>query len=86
MIFHQVGQALGMALANLINIFNFPLYLLSGGVLAAWDQFAPSMMEEIQRRSYSFRHSQTRIEKAILGNEAGLIGAAALPFHTAGTR
>ena len=26
-------------LANLINIFNFPLYLLSGGALAAWDLF-----------------------------------------------
>ena len=86
MIFHHMGQALGIALATLINVFNFPLYLLSGGVLAAWDQFAPTMMEEVQKRSYSFRHSDTKVEKAILGNEAGLIGAAALPFHTAGTR
>jgi len=30
-IFRSVGEALGVALANLINIFNFPLYLLSGG-------------------------------------------------------
>ena len=32
-----MGEALGVALANLINIFNFPLYLLSGGPLPAWD-------------------------------------------------
>ena len=37
---------LGIAIANLINIFNFPLYLLSGGVVAGWDQFAPAMMDE----------------------------------------
>jgi predicted NBD/HSP70 family sugar kinase len=42
-IFLAMGQALGVALATLVNTFNFPLYLLSGGVLAAWDLFAPPM-------------------------------------------
>src|SRR5512146_847396 len=32
-----VGESLGVALANLVNAFNFPLYLLSGGMLGAWD-------------------------------------------------
>ena len=54
-IFIAVGQALGMALATLVNIFNFPLYLLSGGVLPAWDLFAPPMLEEVRRRSFAFR-------------------------------
>lgn len=82
-IFKCMGEALGIALANLINIFNFPLYLLSGGPLPAWDYFAPAMLEEVSRRSFTYRHSPTRIEKATLGNEAGLYGAAYLPFiHT----
>src|ERR1039458_1714936 len=50
-IFIVMGQALGVALATLVNAFNFPLYLLSGGVLAAWDLFAPPMLEEVRRRS-----------------------------------
>jgi glucokinase len=79
-IFRSMGEALGVALANLINIFNFPLYLLSGGPLPAWDFFAPAMLEEVSRRSFTYRHSPTRIEKATLGNEAGLYGAAYLPF------
>ena len=54
-IFIAMGQALGVALATLINIFNFPLYLLSGGVLPAWDLFAPPMLEEVRRRSFTFR-------------------------------
>jgi glucokinase len=79
-IFASMGQALGVALATLVNTFNFPLYLLSGGVLAAWDLFAPPMLEEARRRSFTFRTTATRIEKATLGNEAGLFGAACLPW------
>ncbi len=80
MIFHTMGVALGIAIGNLINIFNYPLYLLSGGVLPAWDLFAPSMMKEIEARSFTFRNAKTLVEKAILGNEAGLYGAAYLPL------
>lgn len=79
--FTTMGRALGIALANLINIFNFPLYLLSGGVLPAWDLFAPVMIEEIKWRSFTFTKTKPRIDKAILGNEAGLYGAAYLPFQ-----
>jgi glucokinase len=79
-IFERMGEALGTALASLINIFNFPLYLLSGGVLPAWEFFAPAMLKEIEKRSFTFRHTETRIEPATLGNAAGLYGAAYLPF------
>jgi glucokinase len=79
-IFTIMGEALGVTLAMLVNTFNFPLYLLSGGVLAAWDLFAPPMIEEVRRRSFTYRNTDTRIEKATLGNEAGLFGAACLPW------
>jgi glucokinase len=77
-IFWRMGQALGRGLALLINTFNFPLYLLSGGVLAAWDLFAPAMYDECRRRSLTFRQTDTRIDRAALGDEAGLYGAARL--------
>lgn len=81
-IFMSMGEALGVTLAMLVNTFNFPLYLLSGGVLGAWDLFAPAMLEETRRRSFTFRNTATRVEKAQLGNEAGLFGAAYLPWST----
>ncbi len=81
-IFRSMGEALGVALANLINIFNFPLYLLSGGPLPAWDYFAPAMIEEVARRSFTYRHAPTRIEKATLGNEAGLVRCGVSAVHT----
>lgn len=83
LVFESVGRTLGIALANLINIFNFPLYVLSGGPVAAWDLFEPSMFAEIRRRSLIFVRTGTRIEKAQLGADAGLIGAAYLPFQQA---
>lgn len=79
-IFALMGEALGTALAMLVNTFNFPLYLLSGGVLGAWDLFAPAMLEEVRFRSFTYRATTTRIEKAILGDEAGLYGAGYLPW------
>lgn len=81
LVFQRMGSALGIALASLVNVFNFPLYLLSGGVLGAWEFFAPAMTDELKSRSFVFRNSATRVEKAILGNEAGLFGAAYLPFQ-----
>jgi glucokinase len=77
-----MGEALGVALSNLINIFNFPLYLLSGGMLPAWEFFAPHMMRVIEQRSsiYRLSRNETRIAQATLGNEAGLYGAAYLPW------
>jgi glucokinase len=79
-IFVSMGEALGIALAMLINTFNFPLYLLSGGVIDAWDLFAPAMIEETRRRSFTYRAALPKIEKAKLGNQAGLFGAAYLPL------
>jgi glucokinase len=80
-VFQSMGEALGITLANLVNIFNFPLYLLSGGPLPAWEFFAPAMLAEVERRSLTYRIAPTRIERARLGNEAGLYGAAYLPFQ-----
>lgn len=54
---------------------------LGGGMLPWWEYFAPAMFGEVRRRSFTFRHSSTRIEAAALGAEAGLIGAACLPLQ-----
>ena len=77
----MVGEALGIAIATLVNTFNFPLYLLSGGPLPAWDLFAPEMLRVCAKRSYTYRATTPAIEKATLGNEAGLYGAAYLPWE-----
>ncbi len=82
-VFESVGRSLGIALASLVSLFNFPLYLLSGGPLPAWEFFAPAMFSELYRRSYTCKRTGTRVEKALLGADAGLFGAAYLPLQRA---
>jgi glucokinase len=79
-VFESMGLSLGTAMASFINLFNFPLYLLAGGVVDAWPLFAPAMLAEIERRSFTYRNSRTRVERARLGKDSGLYGAAYLPF------
>jgi glucokinase len=50
-IFHRFGVALGMLLADLINILNLDMFVIGGGVLSAWDAFAPFMFAELRQRS-----------------------------------
>ncbi len=81
-VWRVMGESLGLLLAILVNTFNFPLYLLSGGMLPAWDLFAPAMLRVVELRSATYRLTapHTRIAQATLGSEAGLYGAAYLPW------
>jgi glucokinase len=83
LVFESMGRSLGIAIASLVNLFNFPLYLLSGGPLPAWEFFAPAMFTEIRKRSFTFSRSGARVDKALLGADAGLFGAAYLPLQAA---
>jgi glucokinase len=93
-IFAETGRALGIGLAGLINILNLPLYVIGGGVVNSWDLFAPSMFEELERRSYVYALTApgrpasggmpgggTHVRPAKLGAEAGLLGACILPLY-----
>jgi len=93
-IYDQTGRALGVALAGLINILNLPLYVVGGGVAKSWDLLRPSLFDELERRSYVYALTApgrpacggmpgggTRVLPAMLGPEAGLLGACILPLH-----
>lgn len=90
-IYDKVGEALGIGLAGLVSTLNLPLYVIGGGVAAAWDLFAPAMFVELDRDSYIYRLSRpadpsvyetgkTNVFPAELGPDSGLLGAAMLPF------
>jgi glucokinase len=50
LIFRSVGRALGIALSDLVNALNLPMYVIGGGVSSAWDAFAPQVFEELRQR------------------------------------
>lgn len=85
-VFQTMGRSLGMALADLVNVFNFPLYVLAGAVIGAWEFFSPALLEEVERRSFVYRAGGTVIDRSVLGRDAGLYGAAYLPIADGGNR
>jgi glucokinase len=94
-IFHRFGQALGMMLADIVNVLNLGVYVIGGGVSSAWDAFGPAMFKELRERSTIYMATvpesesavpsaatpgKTIIARALLGSDAGLYGGARLPL------
>ena len=89
-IFDTVGWALGVVLSSLVDALNLSMYVIGGGVSSAWEAFSPALFRELSRRSIVFRASdpaesrpgkkKTVVTRALLGSDAGLIGAARLPL------
>ena len=72
-----VGRHLGVGIANYVNIFNPELVLIGGGISSAGELLLGPARDEYQRRV--LRATGTaRVVVASLGNDAGVLGAAAL--------
>jgi len=79
-IFQTVGRYLGVAMANVVNIFNPEMIVIGGGVSAAWDLFAPTAQAGVMKRAFPVPAQRCRIVRAECGDHAGLLGAARLVF------
>jgi glucokinase len=75
--FRKNGYYLGIGLGTIINLLNPESILIGGGVVSAGKYILRPAVEEARRRSHRVSFSCCRIRKASLGNDAGLIGAAA---------
>jgi glucokinase len=56
-IFVRFGEALGILLADLVNVLDLDMYVIGGGVVSAWDAFAPKMFAELRERSLVYAAS-----------------------------
>jgi glucokinase len=77
-ILEQVRRALAMATWTILHTFMPEMILLGGGIIDDhYPVLAPAAEEQI-RRATMVPTGATRVAKAQLGNEAGIVGAAAL--------
>ncbi len=73
---------LSTGIANMMNIFQPEVISIGGGVSNEGDTLFVPMMKQVYEENYAKRSKHhTRIEKATLGNDAGIIGAAALGMN-----
>jgi glucokinase len=73
-----IGRALGVGLANVVNIFCPQVVVIGGGVSAAGDLLLAPAREVMARRALAPGRDEVRIEAAAFGAEAGMLGAAML--------
>jgi len=84
--FRRCAYYLGIGLGIVINLLNPEKILIGGGVVSAGKFLLGPAVEETRRRSHRISFAGCRIEKAALGNDAGLVGAAAWARLKAGGR
>jgi len=72
------ARYLGMALVNVVNLFNPELILLGGIFSQGKDFFVPPALQTVQKLAFGGMGEKVRIEATQFGWKAGVIGAAAL--------
>lgn len=68
----------GMAVANLVSIFNPQKIILGGGVFGPAVKFIPEIKAEATKWAQPISITKVNIEESALGSEAGVYGAAFL--------
>ncbi|MDO4460318.1 MAG: ROK family protein [Clostridia bacterium] len=78
-VFDAYVEMLGAGLANMINTFQPEILCIGGGISAQGENLLVPVRKYIDSQTYSMNSPRrTKIVKAELGNDAGIIGAALL--------
>lgn len=76
---------IGVGLTNLLHIYSPERILVGGGVVTANPWLLQGAQQVIQRRAIAEVYRQVPIQLAQLGDQVGVLGAAALAFYVANT-
>ena len=79
-ILRDAGRALGVGLANIINILSPEAIILAGGLIGAWNIYVQEAIREASRRAFKDVFEAVKIIPSSLGDDAGIVGAASLVF------
>jgi glucokinase len=82
-VFETVGCRLGVGIAGYVNVFNPELVVVGGGVSRAGELLLEPARRVVARRALPTARESVRIAQAVLGPEAGLIGAGLVGFELA---
>lgn len=74
----ETAQYLSAGLVGIVNAFNPCLLVLGGGVIEANPEMIKTIEADIQKRALKPAAESLKVVKAALGNQAGIVGAAAL--------
>jgi glucokinase len=81
-----VGWALGILLADMVNALNLEMYVIGGGVSAAWEMFRPAMLQELRKRSLVYAATAPVEEESLPAGAAARVQPELRGQHTIVTR
>ncbi len=84
-VFDEVGKFLGECIVSTVRILDVTHILIGGGISPAFPHIEASMHKTIKNFLTPYYLETMTIELAGLGNDAGILGAAALARHAAQT-
>lgn len=79
-LFARAGRYLGIAAAGVINLLNIEAIVVGGGVAASFPLWGEAMRQEIDMRGFRPAVARVAVVRSELGDDAGVLGAAALAF------
>jgi predicted NBD/HSP70 family sugar kinase len=77
----QVGSALGLAIANLVNLLNPEVVVLGGSLAPILELGAASIEAQLDRHAMAGPRGMVTLRTPGLGDDSSLIGAAELAFR-----
>jgi glucokinase len=77
-IFFEIRDLLSMAIANVVTVFNPDCVVIGGGAISHTPRLLNAVIKDIKRYATPPSASILKIKKAVLGDDAGMIGAALL--------
>jgi len=83
-IMDEVCNALAAGVASLVNAFNPCHIVLGGGIIEGMPELVPRIAQGVRNRALDTAIKELVVIPSMLGNDAGIIGAAALAMKTFG--
>ena len=76
----KTGERLGTFLAGLVNLLNPERIVIGGGIALGGDLVLAPIRVAIKKKAFPIASRFVKVVPAVLGTDAGLVGAAALSF------
>jgi glucokinase len=77
----DVGTKVGTGLIGPVNVLNPECVIVGGGVSRSFEFIAPAIRKVIARRAMRTQADMVKVIRAMLEDDAGLIGAKVLVYH-----
>ena len=77
-VLRKAGRALAIGMSNVVNVFDPDVIVLGGGAIDAGEPYLGVARDELAKMTAAQRRRPVRVDVTALGDDAGIVGAAAL--------